>query len=105
MTANETKRVSDREFDEAYREMCENFGKMTDGKYDGYRTIQFHFDYNHDAPSDEKPWNRPKVMQVNWAAIGTVMPSETAQFASALAIAAGLAAGFKYNGYKVYYED
>lgn len=102
---NETKRVSDIEFDKAYEELCRSLSELTNGEYDGNRRIEFHFSHDPNAKGYEKPWKRPKVMQVNWAAIGTVTPDETATFAQALMYAAELAAGFKYNGYKVYYED
>lgn len=104
-TTNETKRVSDREYDEAYEEMLANFKELTNGEYDGRRRIEFYFDEDPNAEGYDKPWHRPKVMQVNWAAIGTVTADETASFARALMYAAELAAGFKYNGCKVYYED
>lgn len=105
MTTNEAKRVSDREYDKAYKEMLANFKELTNGEYDGHSRIEFYFEYDRNAESSEKPWRRPKVMQVNWAAIGTVTADEAASFAQALTYAAELAAGFKYNGCKVYYED
>ena len=103
MTTNETKRVSDREFDKAYEQMLKDFNELTG--MDGYRRIMFYFSEDPTAEGYEKPWKRPQVMQVNWAAIGTVMPSEASEFARALTVAAELAAGFKYNGYKIRYED
>lgn len=105
MTNNESKRVSDREFDEAYEEMCASLSKFTNGEYDGIGCIKFNFSSDPSDTTADEPWKRRKVMQVNWAAIGTVTADETASFARALTYAAELAAGFKYNGYKVYYED
>ena len=99
----EIRRVSYCEYSEAYSQMLSNFDELT-GMVETNR-IQFYFDYDRNAESDEKPWNRPSTMQVNWAAIGTVMPSEAAEFANALRVAAKLAAGFKFNGFKVRHED
>lgn len=103
MTTNEIKRVSETEWSKAYQQMLADFKAQTG--MDGYSRIMFHFDYDHDADSDLKPWKRPKVMQVNWAAIGTVTPDEAAKFGKALMIASKLAENFIYNGYRVYYED
>lgn len=103
--AEETKYVSEKEFNEALYEMCETFIKRTDGKFDGNGRIRFHFDYDHSASDDVKPWRRSRTMQVNWAAIGTVTPDEAFEYGSALMHAAELAANFKYNGYKIRYED
>lgn len=100
---NETKKVSAYEYDRAYEQMLADFKAQTG--MDGHSRIEFYFDYDHDAKSDLKPWKRPRVMQVNWAAIGTVMPDEAAKFGKALMVAAKLAENFAYNGYKVYYED
>lgn len=100
---SEIKRVSDRDFDKAYNEMLQDFEAQTG--MDGYSRIMFYFDYDRDAPSDEEPWKRPSIMQVNWAAIGTVKPDEAATFGKALIVAAKLAENFVYNGYKIRYED
>lgn len=102
--AEEIKKVSDIEFDKAYDEMCETLEAQTgfDGRWGG---IEFHFTYDPNAEGYDKPWNRPKIMQVNWAAIGTVPPSQAAKFGKALMVAAKLAEDFIYNGYKVYYEE
>lgn len=105
MTTNEMKRVSDREFDEAYEEMCANLSELTNGEFDGRGRIEFYFSPDPSDTEAEKPWKRRKVMQVNWLAIGAVTAAEAASFARALAHAAELAAGFKYNGYKIAYED
>ena len=102
MTTNEAKRVYWTEFNEAYERMCSNLAKLTNGEFNGYDRIEFHFSEDPNDTTAEKPWKRRKVMQVNWAAIGTVTADETASFARALAYAAELAAGFEYNGYKVY---
>lgn len=100
----EIKKVSDIEFDKAYDEMCDEFKARTgySGRWDG---IEFHFSHDPNAEGYDKPWKRPKIMQVNWAAIGTVEPSKAAEFGKALMVAAKLAENFIYNGYKVYYED
>lgn len=103
MTTTETKRISDREFDEAYNDMLAQFKAMTG--MDGHRRIEFFYSEDPNDTTADKPWNRRKTMQVNWSAIGTVTPEEALEFATALTIAAKLAEGFKYNGYKVYYED
>lgn len=103
MTTNEIKRISATEYDKACEQMLADFEAQTGmRRNDG---ITFFFDYDRNAVSNEKPWRRPNVMQVNWAAIGTVMPDEAAKFGKALMVAAKLAENFIYNGYKVYYED
>ena len=94
----EAKRVSDVEYEKAYDEMCRDFEELTgyNGRWGG---IEFYFGHIG------KDWKGPKTMQVNWAAIGTVTPDEAAKFGKALMVAAKLAEGFIYNGYKVYYTD
>ena len=42
---------------------------------------------------------------VNWAAMGTVSPADTIEYAKLLARAAHAADGFIYNGYEVEYGD
>lgn len=99
MTTTETaaKYVTDREFDEARNEMLETFYSMTG--MDWSCGIEFYFE------NIDRDWKSPKTMQVNWAAKGTKDPAETLKFANALAVAATLAASFKYNGCKIRYED
>ena len=96
-TTNEIKRVSDIEWSKAYQQMLDDFEAQT-GMEPNCR-IQFYFDH------PDRLWDEPQTMQVNWSAIGTVMPEEAAKFGKALMVAAKLAENFIYNGYKVYYED
>lgn len=99
---NEIKKVSDREYDKAYEQMLADFEAQT-----GMRAnfeIQFFFSYDR-TDVTEKPWERPNYMQVNWSAIGTVMPDNAAAYGKALMVAAKLAESFIYNGYKVAYGD
>lgn len=99
---NEIKKVSEVEFDKAFDAMCEALEAQTgyNGREGG---IKFFFSYDKNAEMTDKPWNRPKTMQVNWSAIGSVSPSEAAEFGKALMKAAKLAENFIYNGYKVSY--
>lgn len=88
------KRVNCREYELAYDEMVEKFNSLTG--MDGSRRIQFYFD---------EAYGEPGTMSVNWAAIGTTTPEEALEFGKALMVAATLAAGFKFNGYKRSYSE
>ena len=103
MTTKEAKSVNDREFDRAYREMLASFKELAEPE--NYRRIEFYFDYDEEAEGYDKPWQRPKAMHVNWAAIGSVLAADAMRFADDLKTAAQLAAGFEYNGCKIRYED
>ena len=48
--------------------------------------------------------NHPEIdIQVSWASIGAVIPSEASKFANAIRYAAKLAEDFPYNGYAIDY--
>lgn len=48
---------------------------------------------------------REVKMQVNWSAVGSVNPEQAMKMAQLLTKAAELANNFKYNGYKVVFEE
>ena len=96
---NEIKRISHREYCEARNEMQKKLDLYAEQvvKTKGhYRLVEIYCEYG---------CGHPIVTKVNWSAIGAVEPIEAVKFANLLMYAAGLANEFKYNGYKVYYED
>ncbi len=50
-------------------------------------------------------FTRKVKMQVNWSAVGSVEPERAMKMAQLLTKAAELANNFKYNGYKVVFEE